>query len=135
MLFVSYNRGDEKYMDTMAFGGMGIFFVFFVIIFTLVIGTFIFIAVKGMSQWSKNNKSPVLTVPAEVVAKRTDTSGGHGDSSANTWYYVTFQVQSGDRMELGVPDKEFGLLAEEDLGILTFQGTRYQGFERKKVVQ
>jgi len=55
MVFVSYNRGDEKYMDTMAFGGMGIFFVFFVIIFTLVIGTFIFIAVKGMSQWSKNN--------------------------------------------------------------------------------
>jgi hypothetical protein len=38
-------------------------------------------------------------------------------------------------MELGVPDKEFGLLAEEDLGILTFQGTRYQGFERKKMVE
>lgn len=122
-------------MDTYVFGGMGIFFVFFVIIFTLVIGTFIFVAVKGISQWSKNNKSPVLTVPAEIVAKRTETSGGHGDSSASTWYYVTFQVQSGDRMELGVTSNEYGMLAEDDLGILTFQGTRYQGFERKKIVQ
>ena len=68
----------------MLFGGMGIFFVFFVI-FSLVIGTFIFIAVKAISQWSKNNQSPVLTVPAEVVTKRTDTSGGHGDSSESTW--------------------------------------------------
>ena len=120
-------------MDTYVFGGMGIFFVFFVIIFTLVIGTFIFVAVKGISQWSKNNKSPVLTVPAEIVAKSTETTGGHGDSSASTWYYVTFQVQSGDRLELDVPSKEYGMLAE-DLGILTFQGTRDQGFERKKIV-
>ena len=119
-------------MDTYVFGGIGIFFVFFVIIFTLVIGTFIFVAVKGISQWSKNNKSPVLTVPAEIVAKRTETTGGHGDSSASTWYYVTFQVQSGDRFELDVTSKEYGMLAEDDLGILTFQGTRYQGFERKK---
>ncbi|MFX3674945.1 MAG: DUF2500 domain-containing protein [Paenisporosarcina sp.] len=116
----------------MIFGGMGLFFVFFIIIFSLVIGTFIFIAVKGISQWSKNNQSPVLSVPAEVVAKRTDTSGVSGDSSSNTWYYVTFQVQSGDRMELGVPDNEYGMLAEEDLGILTFQGTRYKGFDRRK---
>ena len=121
-------------MDTYVFGGIGIFFVFFVIIFTLVIGTFIFVAVKGISQWSKNNKSPVLTVPAEIVTKRTETTGGHGDSSASTWYYVTFQVQSGDRLELDVPSKEYGMLAEDDLGILTFQGTRYQGFERKKIV-
>jgi hypothetical protein len=121
-------------MDTYVFGGMGIFFEIFVIIFTLVIGTFIFVAVKGISQWSNNNKSPVLTVPAEKVAKRTETTGGHGDSPASTWYYVTIQVQSGDRMELDVTRKEYGMLAEDDLGILTFQGTLYQGFERKIIV-
>lgn len=120
-------------MDSFMFSGLGtgIFFTFFILIFTLVIGTFIFVAIKGISQWSKNNQSPVLTVPAEVVTKRTEITGGHGDSSASTWYYVTFQVQSGDRMELGVDDSEFGLLAEEDLGMLTFQGTRFKGFERK----
>ena len=120
-------------MDSFMFSGFGtgIFFTFFILIFTLVIGTFIFVAIKGISQWSKNNQSPVLTVPAEVVTKRSQTTGGHGDSSAHTRYYVTFQVQSGDRMELGVDDSEFGLLAEEDLGMLTFQGTRFKGFERK----
>lgn len=113
-------------------GGFDFFSIFIPIIFIMVIGFFIFMAVKGISTWSKNNQSPVLTVPAEVVAKRTKTSGGSGDSSASTWYFVTFQVQSGDRIELGVNGSEFGMLAEDDLGMLTFQGTRYKGFERKR---
>lgn len=113
-------------------GGFDFFSIFIPIIFIMVIGFFIFMTVKGISTWSKNNQSPVLTVPAEVVAKRTKTSGGSGDSSASTWYFVTFQVQSGDRIELGVNGSEFGMLAEADLGMLTFQGTRYKGFERKR---
>lgn len=40
-------------------------------------------------------------------------------------YYATFQVESGDRMELSVSGTEYGLLAEGDMGKLTFQGTRY----------
>ena len=106
-------------------GGFG-----FVSIF--VVGGFIFMAIKGISTWSKDNQSPVLTVPDEVVAKRSKTSGGSGNSSASTRYYVTFQVQSGDRIELGVNGSEFGMLAEDDLGMLTFQGTRYKGFERQR---
>ena len=120
-------------MDFLWFaGGFGFVSIFITVIFFFVIGSFIFIAIKGISTWSKNNQSPVLTVPAQVVAKRTKTSGGSGNSSASTWYYVTFEVQSGDRMELGVSGGEFGMLAEEDLGMLTFQGTRYKGFERKR---
>jgi hypothetical protein len=126
-------KGERDKMDSLWFvGGIGFVGIFIPIIFVIVIGGFIFIAVKGISTWSKNNQSPVLTVPAEVVAKRTETSGGHGNSSARTSYYVTFQVQSGDRLELGVDGSEFGLLAEEELGMLTFQGTRYKGFERKR---
>jgi len=120
-------------MDFLWFaGGFGFISIFVTVIFVIVIGGFIFMAIKGITTWSKNNQSPVLSVPAEIVAKRTKTSGGHGDSSASTWYYVTFQVQSGDRLELGVNGSDFGQLAEEDLGILTFQGTRYKGFERKR---
>lgn len=120
-------------MDFLWFvGGFGFVSIFITIIFIIVIGGFIFLAVKGIITWSKNNQSPVLSVPAEVVAKRTQTSGGHGDSSASTWYYVTFQVQSGDRIELGVNGSEFGQLADNDLGILTFQGTRFQGFDRQR---
>ena len=105
--------------------------IFIFVIFAIVIGAIIFAVVKSIGQWSSNNNSPRLTIPAQVVTKRTNTWGGSGDSSANTDYYVTFQVESGDRMELMMTGKEYGMLAEGDLGILSFQGTRYIGFERK----
>ena len=120
--------------------GMGMFNTFgimFTIVFVLVIGMFIVIAVKGIGQWNKNNHSPRLTVPATVVAKRTNVShhrhGGvndHHHHHTSTSYYVTFQVESGDRMELHVAGTEYGLLIEGDSGNLTFQGTRYFGFDR-----
>ncbi len=119
-------------MDPYAIGGFSLFGAMFVLIPALIIGVFIFIFVKGITEWSSNNQSPILNVPAEVMTKRTRTSGGHGDSAANTSYYVTFEVQSGDRIELRVNGSEFGMLAEQDLGILTFQGTRYKGFDRDK---
>lgn len=117
--------------------GFGIFGIMFTLVFFLVIGMFIVIAVKGISQWNKNNHSPRLTVPATIVAKRTNVSHHHNHhgtgmhhSSASTTYYVTFQVESGDRMELHVAGHEYGMLIEGDRGNLTFQGTRYLGFER-----
>ena len=48
--------------------------------------------------------------------------------TTSTRYYVTFQVESGDRMEFSVSGREYGLLVEGDTGRLTFQGTRYLGF-------
>jgi len=119
--------------------GFTIFQIMFTLVFVLVIGMFIVIAVKGISQWNKNNHSPRLTVPATVVAKRTNVShhhhnhGGAGmhHTTHSTTYYVTFQVDSGDRMELHVAGHEFGMLIEGDRGMLTFQGTRYLGFTRK----
>ena len=119
--------------------GFGIMGVFVTLIFVVVIGMFIVIAVKGISQWNKNNHSPRLTVPATIVAKRTNVShhhhhnhGGTGmhHTTHSTTYYVTVQVESGDRMELHVAGHEFGMLIEGDRGNLTFQGTRYLGFER-----
>jgi len=125
----------------MGFGfGMGfdMFGIMFTIVFVLVIGTFIVTAVKGIGQWNKNNNSPRLTVPATVVSKRTNVSrhhhggaNGHHHHHTSTTYYVTFQVESGDRMELHVAGHEYGMLVEGDNGSLTFQGTRYLGFERQ----
>jgi hypothetical protein len=58
-------------------------------------------------------------------------SGAHGyDTSTFTSYYVTFQVESGDRMEFEVDGSDYGLLVQGDIGKLSFQGTRYLGFER-----
>lgn len=124
--------------------GFGIISMIGTLIFLVVIGLFIVIAVKGISQWDKNNRSPRLTVPATIVAKRTNVSHHHhhnhhgtgmGHTTHSTTYYVTFQVQSGDRMELHVAGHEFGMLIEGDRGLLTFQGTRYLGFQRTYEVE
>ena len=48
-----------------------------------------------------------------------------------TYYYATFQVESGDRMEFSLTGPEYGMLLEGDSGKLSFQGTRYLGFERQ----
>lgn len=114
----------------------GLFDGLFGIFFILFIAAFLLIVLRGLLQWNKNNHSPRLTVEAKVVSKRTTvthhSSGAHGEHMASsTSYYVTFQVESGDRMELCVKGGEYGMLAEGDWGRLTFQGTRYLGFERK----
>ena len=118
--------------------GFNLFEIIFVLMFLMVFGIFLTVIIKGISQWNKNNHSPRLTVPATVVAKRTNVSHSHhhhgtnsmAHHSTSTSYYVTFQVESGDRMELHMAGHEFGMLVEGDRGKLTFQGTRYLGFER-----
>lgn len=120
----------------------GAFSVIFILGFVAVFGIIMVTIVKGIGTWNRNNQSPRLTVHAVIVAKRTnvsrhnranagDISGAHGyHSTFSTTYYVTFQVESGDRMELSVSGPEYGMLAEGDEGELSFQGTRYLGFER-----
>ncbi len=122
---------------------MGLFFgggfqILFFLIFFLIIGVFLATMIRGIGQWHKNNQSPRLTVEATVVTKRTNVSRHHhhngaghmGHTSTSTTYFVTFQVASGDRMELQMDGYQYGMLAEGDRGRLSFQGTRYLGFER-----
>ena len=113
----------------------GIFGVMFSLVFFTVIGIFVYTAVTGFRQWNKNNNSPRLTVPATVVTKRTNISSHHhGDNHhhhTSTTYHVTFQFESGDRMELMLSGFDYGMLAEGDFGNLSFQGTRFLSFERR----
>ena len=121
----------------MGFGfGFGLFEIMFFIMFGLFFVAFVVTLLKGLGEWNKNNHSPKLTVPVTVVAKRTNVSrhhngGKHHHTSTSTTYYVTFQVESGDRMELHLHGSEFGLIVEGDKGLLTFQGTRFLNFERQ----
>ena len=113
--------------------GFDVFGILFTIIFGVILVMFVVTLVRGIGQWNRNNQSPRLTVEATVTAKRTQVSHHHhanGPSHTSTRYYVTFQVESGDRMELPVSGPEYGMLDEGDRGRLTFQGTRYLGFER-----
>ena len=126
------------------FGGFDGSFIFsflpilFGLVFVLVLAVFIVAAVQGLSQWNKNNKSPVLNVRASVVTKRTSVTHHHHAGTetgamhhTSTTYYATFQVESGDRMELQMTGTEYGMLAEGDTGVLIFQGTRYKSFTRQ----
>ena len=102
------------------------------LMFVLVFGIIIVTMVRGIGEWNKNNQSPKLTVPVTVVAKRSDVHRGIETMHTFTSYYVTFQVESGDRMEFEISDMEYGMLAEGDSGELTFQGTRYLNFQRNE---
>ena len=98
---------------------------------------------RALFIWMRNNNSPRETVEARVVTKRMKVQGfgrtmaGSGTAmhtmggSTYTHYFVTFELEKGKRMELGVKDSEFGMLAEGDQGTLTYQGTRYLGFLQK----
>ncbi len=116
----------------MGFFYSGGFEAMFMLFFLVIAGVFIFVIVSNIRQWNKNNHSPRLTVEADVVAKRLSVShhSGTENSHSSTSYYVTFQVESGDRMELRVTGRTYGMLAEGDRGRLSFQGTRYLDFTR-----
>ena len=113
----------------MGFGMFAIMDFIFPIFFIGFFVVFIVILLRGLKQWNKNNHSPRLTVEATVVGRRDHRSGGH-DHGVHTTYYITFQVESGDRMELQIPAHEYGYIVEGDHGKLTFQGTRFLSFER-----
>lgn len=107
--------------------------ILFPIMFLTVFGMFVVILIKNISQWNKNNHSPKLTVDAAVVGRRdhrTRHRGANNHMHTSTTYYITFQFESGDRLELRIPAGDFGYIVEGDRGKLTFQGTRFLSFER-----
>lgn len=118
--------------------GFNMFSGMFSIVFILIIGMFIFTIVKGISEWSSNNKQPIIPVESVITSKRASVTHHHhntGDNmmhnSTSTSYYVTFEFENGERLELKVSGRDYGLMAEGDRGVLSFQGTRFISFNRK----
>ena len=122
----------------MGFGfGFHAFEGMFTLVFVLVIGLFIYAVVQAILRKQKNDASPRLTVQARVVSRRQEVThharnmnDGVYHTSSTTRYFVTFQVESGDRLELQLDGSDFGMLAEGDEGRLSFQGTRFLEFQR-----
>ncbi|SDL46584.1 Protein of unknown function [Paenibacillus jilunlii] len=106
------------------------------IFLAVVIGIIALSASRGLLQWSRNNKSPIMTIPARIVSKRTEVrqqqlQDDSNNSRTSTTYYLTYESDLGVRMEFKVDGNEYGMSAEGDRGILTYQGTRYHGFQRQ----
>jgi NADH:ubiquinone oxidoreductase subunit 3 (subunit A) len=111
--------------------------IFIMLVVVIIVGIILFRVFSSIKQRSYNNKQPVLTVFSKIVSKRSKVSTSSGNNqdnhihySTHTTYFATFEVESGDRIEFSIQDREFGLLAEGDQGKLSFQGTRYLSFSR-----
>jgi Protein of unknown function (DUF2500) len=82
--------------------------------------------IATMVEGIRNLFSPVLSHSAIVTAKRMHISGTH----TYTWYYVTFELSSGERYEFNTSGRQYGSLVEGDVGTLFVRGTRYIDFVR-----
>ncbi|MBB5172595.1 DUF2500 domain-containing protein [Texcoconibacillus texcoconensis] len=128
------------------------------VIFMIILGFTLFSMVRSLLEWIENNNKAVQTDKAKVTSKRADVQkrrtgkvgqqrvGGVNVGGVNvggvrtrgvqlgpnhkTKYFVTFEFENGDRHEFKVKGNEYGMLTEGDVGHITFQGTRYKGFER-----
>lgn len=90
-----------------------------------------------MKEINDNKKAPLLSVPAKVAGKRTDIikrnqpnagdlSGAHGYTVVmNTTYYVSFEIEDGERKEFIVDHSIYNTLLEETKGTLSFKGTKF----------
>ena len=124
----------------MGFGLMNMLFpIMFVAVFAIILVTIISYLAGTMKRNRKNDASPRVTADAKVVSKRMQVGQNrhhHSDDDmmygyTYSKYFATFEFESGDRLELPVDGSDYGLLVEGDQGKLSFQGTRYLGFERK----
>ncbi|ETT70316.1 hypothetical protein C173_16616 [Paenibacillus sp. FSL R7-277] len=102
----------------------------------LVVGIIAVSAGRGLLQWSRNNNAPLQSIPARIVSKRTEVRQQQSQedslsSRTSTTYYLTYEAEDGVRREFKVEGQEYGMSAEGDQGILTYQGTRYHGFQRR----
>lgn len=81
--------------------------------------------------WVQYNAQPVVSMPAKVVGRRTEVSGGGWQNTpSQTTYYATFESENGARIELRLNGSEYGMLVEGDVGILTYKDIFFEGFHR-----
>jgi amino acid transporter len=93
------------------------------------LGVFMFVTMRKKMQTIET--SPVVALPVIVADKRTEVSGGSGDSSATTRYYVTCETEDGERKEYPVWDGNlYGRMAPGDAGIVYLRADHALDFDR-----
>ena len=122
---------------------MRIFFVLFAIIMLGIVLYRIYELSLCSKERKRNNRSPIMSVHAKVLAKRSSDSVGRTSRPSpnpkmigyeilhTTSFFATFRLDNGERFELELPGPDYGLLMEGDEGILAFQGTRFLAFKRE----
>lgn len=83
--------------------------------------------IKIFLEFSYNNSQEILKREVKIIGKRMNMSS---ESGTLTEYYTTFEFEDGERLELKIKDKVYGLIAEDDFGVLEYQGKRFIEFKR-----
>lgn len=96
-------------------------------IFLLAIGAY------SLFRWFYNNCQPVKTEKATVVSRREESRRPTQDmilaaTSQLKSASVTFELQSGKQIDLSVPPNQLERMTEGHSGQLTYQGSRFKGF-------
>lgn len=106
-----------------------IFPIVFIIMFVFIFGMSIYIFIKGIKESRYNNSQP--KIPAEVLVVSKQQNIYHRKNrNINSSNSITFEFSNGNRIELIVDPKEYGMIVEGDVGILVSQGNKFISFER-----
>jgi hypothetical protein len=96
----------------------------------LIVAVGVAIAIHGFVRFGRLLSAPVRTSPALIVGKRTEVWGGGTDTSARTTYFLTLELEGGDRRELPTGGRVYGLAAEGDVGVAFTRGASLLDFRR-----
>ncbi|OWR27120.1 hypothetical protein CDO73_22985 [Saccharibacillus sp. O23] len=107
------------------------FFLIILLIFAVVIFVIVWAIVKSAREKRNNEAAGHSATAARVFGKREEMRGG-GETRIRTTYYLTFELEGGERKEFEVPSELYGLTAEGDTGTLRFMGTKFEGFDRHR---
>ena len=95
----------------------------------VVIGVFLIVHLAKKASAYAN--APIIARLAIVVGKRTAVSGGGKNSSASTSYFITVELEDGQREELQPMAHDFfGRVAENDAGVLFSRAKIALDFDR-----
>lgn len=90
----------------------------------------VIVAFGAFMQWLLVWRYPVQRVQAKVVGKRQEISGG-GQGSVSTFYYITLELEGGQRREFRVGVGDYSLLAERDRIVCEIQGAAVRRIQRQ----
>ncbi|MGN0569291.1 MAG: DUF2500 domain-containing protein [Candidatus Fimenecus sp.] len=109
------------------------YMISFIVMFCIIIGLSLIIVIR---QWWKNRHSPLIVTQATVIDKRIEEHYIRSKRSAGIGYrtrklliyYITFNLEGGENIELRTNEIEYSELQNDDYGKLTFKGSKYLGF-------
>ncbi|MCR5742284.1 MAG: DUF2500 domain-containing protein [Lachnospiraceae bacterium] len=105
-------------------GFFGVFIVLFLVVF-------VYIVVNGITEWSRNNRMPVVKEEVYLVEKkRVDNSSmnANGMMTSDVDYYATFRFRDGSEMRFKIRRDMYNGIKEGEMGMLTHQGTRFHEY-------